>query len=218
MPSTRQRRNLKPGRQKSLLVPRRYLLGLHAADGPRGRPIPQDGHRSRRQVWSLHHSWRLALTQCRARFHALSILSDGRVRSQVPSSRHGDWSLPTFVADARGSLSYSLAGSGRFCVVLVCALRAQTYRFAAAMTLRIDLAARVPSRAVERLISPTHRTFGPRSATASMVSRWLNLHLASSRRPYGSPALDLAGRTSERAPLAGVPPWICCRCLQWQPP
>jgi hypothetical protein len=38
-------------------------------DGPQGRPIPRDGRRIRRQVWCLHHSWRRALTQCRARYH-----------------------------------------------------------------------------------------------------------------------------------------------------
>lgn len=125
---------------------------------------------------------------------------DGSVRKSLPLGA-GIGLCPLSWQTLAGLYPDSLAGSGRFCVVLVCALRAQTYRFAAALTLRIDLAARVPSRAVERLISPTHRTFGP-----SVRHRFNGVAMAELASGLLSEAVrfpdaDLAGRPSERAPL-----------------
>lgn len=120
----------------------------------------------------IHHSWRRTLTQCRARYHI-----------SEPPSRMAEPYASSFLS-ARGLVSAhllggrrtrvsildSLAGSGRFCWHWS-GLAGSDVPNAAALTLRIDLAARIPFRAVERLVSPTHRTFGPWFATASMVSR-----------------------------------------------
>lgn len=143
-----------------------------AVDGPRGRPIPKDGQPNiRRQVWLLHHSWRRALTQCRARSTSQTTLSDGQsVASSFLSARGMVSAHLLSGRHTRVSILNSLAGSGRFCWQRS-GFAGSDLPNAAALTLRIGLAARVPFRAVERLISPTHRTFGPRLATASMVSR-----------------------------------------------
>jgi len=64
------RRNLKPGRQKSLQVPRGHLLGCLRWTVLEDGPSLRTGNRIfRRQVWCCHHPWRRALTQCRARYH-----------------------------------------------------------------------------------------------------------------------------------------------------
>jgi len=52
--------------------PSRCLKGTCSAaavDGPRGRPIPQDGQPNSEAGLVFHHSWRRTLTQCRARYH-----------------------------------------------------------------------------------------------------------------------------------------------------
>jgi len=161
-----------PGGRRSLQVPRGHLLGC-AVDSPRERPIPQDGQPNiRRQVWLLHHSWRRALTQCRARYH-ISIHPLGWPDPlQVRSFRRGVWSLPPFERQTHAGLYPELPCGERtllLAAVWLCGLKLAER--SGVDTLRIDLAARVLFRGVERLISPTHRTFGPRLATASMVSR-----------------------------------------------
>jgi hypothetical protein len=179
------RRNLKPGRQKSLQVPW-HLRGCSRWTVLEDVPSLRTGNRISEAGLVIHHSWRRALTQCRARYH-ISIHPCGRPsRMQVHSFRHGDWSLPAIPLGiarepvkapylvggrrTRVSILDSLAGSGRICWHWS-GFAGSDLPNAAALTLRIDLTARAPFRAVERLISPIHRTFGPWLATASMVSR-----------------------------------------------
>jgi hypothetical protein len=111
-------------------------------DGPRGRPIPQDGQPNSEAGLVIHHSWRRALTQCRARFHISSHPRGWPVRMLVHSFRHGDWSLPTIplgiarepvralplVADARRSLSWTPLRGVDASAGIRLALRAQTCR------------------------------------------------------------------------------------------
>lgn len=141
---------------------------------------------------------------------------NGSVRKSLPLGA-GIGLCPLSWQTLAGLYPDSLAGSGRFCAVLVCALRAQTYHCSG--------------------VDTTHRPGGSRALSSSRATHFPNLsdfwsavrhrfngvamaELASGllSEALRFPGADLAGRLSERAPLAGVPPWICCRCLQWQPP
>lgn len=107
-----------------------------AVDGPRGRPIPQDGQPNFSEAGLVfHHPWRRALTQCRARYHISTHPFGWPIRMQVRSFRRGDWSLPTFwVADARGSLSWTPLRGADASAGIGLALRAQTCRSSGADT------------------------------------------------------------------------------------
>jgi hypothetical protein len=164
------RRNLKPGRQKSLQVPG-HLLGCCGGRSskrahPSGRATEFFGGRS-----GLHHSWRRALTQCRARYHILIHPRGWPTRCKFVPFGTGIGLCQPFGWQTLAGL-YPGLPFGEWTLLLAWSGFAGTdLPNAAALTLRVDLAARLHFRTFERLISPTHRTFDPWLATASMVSR-----------------------------------------------
>lgn len=125
-------------------------------DGPQGRPIPQDGYRIGGRSGVLHHSWRRALTQCRASTTSRRNPKDRVDPSTSPflSALGSGLCLPLGGRRSPVSILTPLRGVDAS-AWLTSGLRHRRASTTAALTLRIDLAARVPFRAIERLVSPT---------------------------------------------------------------
>jgi hypothetical protein len=213
------RRNLKPGRQKSLQVPRGHLLGC--SGGRSSRTAHPSGRATEFSEAGLvfHHPWRRALTQCRARYHISTHPCGWPIRMQVRSFRRGDWSLPTFwVADARGSLSWTPLRGADASAGIGLALRAQTCRSSG-----VDTTHRPGG---SRALSSSRATYFPNPPEFWSVARHrfngvaMTLNLQFSRHPLGCavrfryPSPTLRVGYGRRRTLRVRHRGFCCRRLQ----
>jgi len=183
-----------------------------AVDGPQGRPIPRDGRRIRRQVWCLHHSWRRALTQCRARYHipAHPFGRPNRYKS-LPLGTGIGLCLPLGGRRTPVSILTPLSGSGRFC---------RAHVWLAARTWLNDSGVDTTRRpGGSRALSSNRATLFPqpngRLIRGSPPLQWcrddwtcVHVHPVGStlRHRYPCPTLRVGG--GRRAHFAGALPWF----------
>jgi len=146
------RRNLKPGRQKSLQVPRGHLLGCSGGRSsrtahPSGRATEFSEAGLVCTIPGVEHLLSVALDTT-----SRSILADGRsVASSFLSARGLVSTHLSGGRHSRVSILDSLAGSGRIYLALVW-LCGHKLAECSGVDTSVDLAARLPFRAFERLI------------------------------------------------------------------
>jgi hypothetical protein len=165
------RRNLKPGRQKSLQVPRGHLLGCSGGRSsrtahPSGRATEFSEAGLVCTIPGVEHLLSVALDTT-----SRSILADGRsVASSFLSARGLVSTHLSGGRHSRVSILDSLAGSGRIYLALVWLCGHKLAECSGVDTTRRPGGSpALPS--IRATHSPTYRTFDPRLATASMVSR-----------------------------------------------